>query len=401
MVAPVKHSIKLIILFVLVAVDSRLSTVDCFADGRSLPTMDAQIGESAKSRNYIRVAIMDEVSSLRLSVNSNYEIINSKTREVLSKGKYLNTTVILSKGKILVGEGIFKEGDISIEAESYGDIIIDGRKFKGGIRIIKRNSRNALVVNEIDLEDYIKGILYHEASHYWPQEALKAQAVACRTYAVYQMQKNTLKSYDVTSDIYSQVYGGKTSERYRTNRAVEGTRGFVLVYHNKPFCAYFHATCAGHTENASLLWDVDLEPLKGVPCSFCKDSPHFNWHQVLSLDQVKNALIKNGYKGCGDIKSITITGRDNSGRITYVQIETDKKSIKIPAKDFRIFLGADIIRSTNFEVTITGNDAVFVGFGWGHGVGMCQWGAYFMAKQGYDYKQILEYYYPGSKIVIN
>ena len=91
-------------------------------------------------------------------------------------------------------------------------------------------------------------------------------------------------------------------------------------------------------------------------------------------------------------------GRDKSGRITDLKIVTGKKDMKISAKDFRNILGPNIIKSTNFQVKVIDQDVVFEGFGWGHGVGLCQWGAYFMAKQGYTYKQILEYYYPGAQI---
>ena len=172
----------------------------------------------------------------------------------------------------------------------------------------------------------------------------------------------------------------------------------ILTYHNRIFPAYFHATCAGHTEDAALLWNIDIEPLKGVVCNFCKESPHFNWHRVLPLKQIKNTLLEAGYQECADIRDIIILNRDASGRIRDLNIETTNKDIKISAKQFRNIFGPNIIRSTNFNVHIAGNDAVFEGFGWGHGVGMCQWGAYFMAKQGYNYDEILKYYYPQAEI---
>jgi stage II sporulation protein D len=253
------------------------------------------------------------------------------------------------------------------------------------------------VINQINLEDYLKGILYQESSHYWPQEALKAQAAVCRSYAVYQIEENKLKDYDVTSDIYSQVYGGKTSERYRTNRAVDDTRSQVITYKDKIIPAYFHATCAGHTEDAGLLWNIEILPLKGVVCGFCKASPHFNWHNVLSLSEIEEKLTAAGYKIKG-IEGITILGRNESGRILDLEIASAQKNIKISAKDFRNLIGPNLIRSTNFRVSIAQGDAVFEGLGWGHGVGLCQWGAYFMAKQGYTYKEILRYYYPQTDV---
>ncbi len=134
-----------------------------------------------------------------------------------------------------------------------------------------------------------------------------------------------------------------------------------------------------------------------MPCGFCRDSPHFRWHSVLTQKEVKNALVKGGLK-IADVKDIEVLGRDKSERITGLKIVTGKKDIKISSKDFRDIIGPDIIKSTNFQVKTVDQDVVFEGLGWGHGVGLCQWGAYFMAKEGYDYKQILGYYYPGAQI---
>jgi len=345
----------------------------------------------------VRVAIIQDVRYLSLKVSGYYEITDSSGKNILSRGKNLKTTVTSYKDGILIGGKTFNTDKVLISTNDLDVIIINGRTFRGNIQFIKNKNNKLAVINHIDLEDYIKGILYHEVSHYWPVEALKAQAIVCRTYAVYQMQENKSKDYDVTSDIYSQVYGGRTSERDRTNRAVDETCGLILTYKDKAFPTYFHATCAGHTEDASLLWDINIVPLKGVVCNFCKESPHFNWHYVLSLLEIKDKLIKAGYK-ISDINNIVILGKDNSGRITELKIISANRDLKILAKDFRNIIGPNIIRSTNFNVNIIDHDAVFVGFGWGHGVGLCQWGAYFMAKQGYNATQILKYYYPGTDV---
>jgi len=348
-------------------------------------------------QNYVRVAILQDARSLAIRVAGFYEILDKDAKNVLSKGRDLKTTVIIYKGLILIGADKFESERVFIRAKDKNEIIINGRKFRGDICFLRKGDADLLVVNYIDLEDYIQGILYHEASHYWPMEALKAQAIVCRTYALNQASVNKLNDFDLTSDIYSQVYGGKTSERFRTNRAVRQTKGEALTYSGNIFPSYYHATCGGHTEDASLLWDIDIAPLKGVVCPFCKDSPHFSWHAVLGKDDIKNALIKGKYN-LKEIKNIAVLDRDNSARIINLIVTTDKEDLKVPAKDFRNLIGPNLIRSTNFTVNILDDDAVFEGFGWGHGVGMCQWGAYFMAKQGYKYQDILKYYYPDADI---
>jgi len=351
----------------------------------------------AQVPKYIRVAILQDASSLRLKTKGQYEVIDSLSKRVLNRGKNLNTTVTVYGDGIMLGNTGSKTGKLFIRSYNPDTIIINGRIFRGDIQLIKNNKMQLSAINYIELEDYIKGISVRETSHYRPEETLKAEVIVFRTFALYKMQENNKNDFDLTSDVYSQVYGGKSAERYRINKVVDETKGMILTYQGKVLPAFYHATCGGHTEDASLYWNVNMEPLKGVPCNFCQDSPHFKWHSVLSQEEAKEALVKGGYQ-VGAIKDMLILGRDKSSRITSLRIANDKKGIEIPAKDFRNIVGPNIIRSTNFTVKVIDRDIVFEGFGWGHGVGLCQWGAYFMAKQGYGYKQILEYYYPGVKV---
>ena len=349
------------------------------------------------AQDQVRVAIMQDAASFSLKITGFYELKDCQANKVLYRGKGVSTTVTASRDAIFIAGRALKVKCAMIKVEDTGSLTIDDRLFRGDIRIIRKDNAALLVINGIDLEDYIRGILYHEVSHYWPQDALDAQAVVCRTYAVYQMMQNKQKDFDVTSDIYSQVYGGKTSERYRTNAAVDDTRGQVIMFNGKIIPAYFHATCAGHTEDAEGLWGIDLAPLKGVKCGYCKDSPHFRWHNVITLEEIEEKLADSG-RAIKGIKEIKTLGRDASGRVTQMVISSDKKTVKISAKDFRSILGPNVIRSTNFTVSIAQQDAVFEGFGWGHGVGLCQWGAYFMAKSGSSYVDIIKFYYPGTEI---
>ena len=352
---------------------------------------------SAQSQKNVRVAIIQDAFSLRLKINGFYEVVDSATNQVLNRGRNLNTTVAAYQGGILLGVLQSNTNKLFVKPASPEAVIVEGRRFRGSIQFIKKNNGKILAINHIELEDYIKGILYNEVSHFWPIEALKAQAIVSRTYAVYQCEVNKARDFDVTNDIYSQVYGGRTSERYRTNKAVQYTAGEVITYQDKPIPAYFHATCAGHTEDASVLWNINLAPLKGVACNFCQDSPHFNWYDVLLLNDIKDKLVKAGYK-IKDIKDIIVLDRTDSGRVKDLDFVSSEKTLKLSAKDFRNLIGPNIIRSTNFNISVVENDAVIEGMGWGHGVGLCQWGAYFMSKEGSSCEEILQYYYPGIKI---
>ncbi|MFA5156921.1 MAG: SpoIID/LytB domain-containing protein [Candidatus Omnitrophota bacterium] len=355
-------------------------------------------GSCYSAEKYVRVAILQDAELIRVSVNGPYNIIDARDGKILSSGKFLSAAASGSKAGIIIDGDEYKTGRISVEASGQQPVVINGRNYRGNVRLIKKDNLRLTAVNDIGLEDYVKGILYNEVSHYWPEEALKAQAVVCRTYAIYQSAQSSGRDYDVTNDIYSQVYGGKASERFRTNRAVDDTKGLTLTYAGAVFPAYFHATCGGHTEDASLLWNINLPVLWGVSCGFCKESPHFNWHRVMTLDEIKDALVKAGHKNCGNILAIEISGTDNSGRVRDLVFRTDKDMLVVSAKDFRNIIGPNAIKSANFKVSITGRDAIFEGRGWGHGAGMCQWGAYFMAKEARSFKDILAHYYPGSEL---
>lgn len=347
--------------------------------------------------NYIRVAIMQNISSLNIKVHGACEVVDLSTKNSLYRGKNFKTTAASYQDGIAIGGIGPRSNKILIKIRSDDFIVLDGRKFRGNIQLIRQNDNSLLVINQIELEDYVRGILYHEVSHYWPIEVLKAQSIVCRSYALYQKEQMGSKDFDLTSDVYSQVYGGKTSERYRINTAVQATSGLILKYKGKILPAFFHAACAGHTEDAAVLWNVNIEPLKGVACNYCQESPHHNWHYVLALGDLKAKLEKNGHK-VSDIKNIAVSERNVSGRAENIKISHANKDLKISTKDFRNIVGPNFIRSTNFNVALFADDIVFEGLGWGHGVGLCQWGAYFMAKQGFSYQDILKFYYPGSVI---
>lgn len=346
----------------------------------------------------LRVCVMDNKSSIYLTLKGAYKMYEINTDRIVAEGPRLRGTVKGVKGGLVIGKRELKIAGVRIKTNKDSDIYLDGRRFRGGIDIIKKDDLKLFAVNHIKLEDYLYGVLYHEVSHRWPMEVLKAQAIASRTYAVYQKRENKLQPYDLRSDIYSQVYGGRTSEKWATNRAVDLTKNKVLAYGGKILPAYFHATCAGYTEDASNLWKVDLAPLKGVACNFCKASPHYRWVKDIPLWKIGDALNNNGYK-VGDIEGIDILSRNRSGRIDRLEIK-DKAgvSVVLTGKDFRQIMGPNNIRSANFDVSVKWGKALLHGRGWGHGVGMCQWGAYGMARKGKSAEDILKYYYPGAEI---
>lgn len=355
---------------------------------------------NTKLPEQVRVAIIRDSRELDLAIHGNYRIRDLTSGKVIGHGVYLpESKVRLIDRGILIRLTVYPSKRLIIEPDRDASILIDQRPFRGQVTFIRTADNRITVVNDINVEDYIKGVLYHEVSHYWPMEALKTQAVATRTYALYSINPAG-KPYDMTNDIYSQVYGGRSSERYRTDIAVDATRGQVLTYNNKLIAAYFHATCGGLTEDAQELWHLpDIPPLRGVPCPFCQNSPHFHWKRDFRLHDIQDALNLHGYK-VGAIKDMVIIDRDRSDRIEHLKIiQKNGEELVIKGKEFRDIMGPNVIDSNNYEIVVKGYYVNLIGKGWGHGVGMCQWGAFGMAKQQFNYKQILAYYYPQSVLM--
>jgi len=344
------------------------------------------------------VAVFRGQGEIRLSIKKPFKMVALNTFEVLAEGRRIRGARVLPAeyGLKINGKEFMIYG-VKIIPSRDGTITINKRRFRGNVDIIREKDQTLLVVNHIDVEDYLKGVLYHEVSHWWPRAVLRAQAIAARTFALYQAGVNKERDYDLTSDIYSQVYGGATSEKYQTTRAVNHTQGKIMTYSGEILPAFYHATCAGRTEDASVLWKVNLPPLDGVSCGFCGKSPHYNWKHDMRLSELQEVLRKNGFK-VGRITSVIVKNRNVSGRALNLVIESTEGNISISAKDFRNMLGPNLLRSNKFDVKVAAGRAHFEGQGWGHGVGMCQWGAYFMSRQRYTAEEILQHYYPGTQI---
>ncbi|NQT21990.1 MAG: SpoIID/LytB domain-containing protein, partial [Candidatus Omnitrophica bacterium] len=364
-----------------------------------VPTVAAARNNVNKKLNMLRVCVVNDKPSIYLKIKGPYTIETLHTKQIIEKSKRsLGTSkVVPTNSGLEIGDKTFSVYGIRIIPTVGANIYIDKRRFRGVIDIIRTKKTKLLVINHIDVEDYLYGVLYYETPHYWPMEALMVQAIAARTFALYRKEEMKKADYDLTSDVYSQVYGGQRGERWRTKWAVNLTKEKVLTYNRKIFPTYFHSICGGHTEDASNLWTTDLTPLKGRKCPYCKRTRRFSWKAMFSYKQMEQRLNAYGIK-CKGVSYILEGKRNKSGRLTTIRIKDSNGVIDIPANKFRLALGPAMIRSTNFTIKITPKGVLFVGKGWGHGVGMCQWGAFGMAQRGYDHDQILYFYYPGTKI---
>ena len=371
-------------LFVLAPLRSSIAVYGVNADG--------------KDRS-IRVCVVNNKDSFELEIKGGYAIEPLHTHDVLerSRSPLKNAIVTPTNSGIKIGDKEYLVYAISIIPNAGVNVDVNKRRFRGTVDIIRTKNMKILVVNHVDIEEYLYGVLYHENPHYWPMETLMAQAIVARTFALYRKSEMKGSDYDLTSDTFSQMYGGKTGERWRTKWAVDLTKGKVLTYKGEILPSYYHAICGGHTEDASKLWKVNSPALKGVSCPYCTRAPYYNWKAMYSYKQIEERLNKYGIK-CNKITYIVEGPKDASGRLETVRIKDAGGVKNIPTDKFRLALGSMDIKSAFFTIKITPKGIIFSGHGWGHGVGMCQWGAFGMARRGYDHRKILEFYYPGSEI---
>lgn len=278
-------------------------------------------------------------------------------------------------------------------------IAIGDRQFEGALEFHQTGDDSLLVLNDLPLETYLTGLVHGEISASWPIEAVKAQVVAARTYALFRQEKrrqnqNTLYDLEGTHD--DQVYIGSAGVAdVPAQKAIEATRGEVLWFLGF-FPAYYHSACGGMTETVEKVWGRS-ESSARVADPFCKHSPFQHWVLDLSPGGFLKTLRAHGLEG-KQVKNISLEKGEGSARNAIVVIETDKTSLFIKAEDLRRILGYDRLKSAWFEVEHSPRQIIFRGQGYGHGVGMCQWGAKAMAEAGKSYREILEFYYPKAVV---
>jgi len=226
---------------------------------------------------------------------------------------------------------------------------------------------------------------------------LKAQAVAARTYALYQKMLSATREYDVVATVQDQVYRGKQGIDGGVLRAVEETRGLVVTYQNAPIYAAFSSTAAGLTEDAMNVWSKEYPYLKGVECPFDLASPYYQWKSSFKIDTLEESLRQQGFS-VGTIATITPLSFSRGGRVATLLVAHSGGELVLRGEELRKAVGYTIIPSTQFAIEFIGQDLVLSGFGAGHAVGMCQWGAKELAELGYSFSTILQYYYPGTEL---
>ncbi|OGW63671.1 MAG: hypothetical protein A2638_02165 [Nitrospirae bacterium RIFCSPHIGHO2_01_FULL_66_17] len=309
--------------------------------------------------------------------------------------------VIRREGTRIVVNEMRLGSPIRIEGES-APLEVKGMVVRGALVIIARDA-GLLVVNDLDLEAYVKSVVPSEVPVTWPFEALKAQAIVARTFALHKKGERGGQAFDVDATVQSQVYGGLGSEDLRASEAVDATAGIVVMHEGRLALTPYHSTSAGPTEDASEVWAIDLPYLKGVACPFDEDSSVYRWERRLPFDAIESALREAGH-AVGSIATLTPLGRNRSGRVSAVRILHSEGELVLKGELLRRIIGYQRLPSMRFDVVDVeagprgGFDVHLRGGGWGHGVGLCQWGMKTLSERGWTADRIIDYYYPGTNL---
>lgn len=294
------------------------------------------------------------------------------------------------------GEDSFSPSVYLRLGSSGGQMLFQGEKHKGSLRFLV-DQGTLVVVNKLQIENYLVGVLASEMGNAWPVEALKAQAVAARSYAHFRLKTPKSRFYDIESTVEDQAFRGWPDKTDRLESAVNGTRGLVLFDGNSVARCLYHSRCGGKTEKATFVWVNGKKTNdESADCPGCRER-RVAWQATapLSLILKKVGLVSTtGTKGVA-IKEMT---RGVSGRVAELNIFANGKHRSISSDQLRGIVGYHKMKSAYFDWRIEDKDIVFDGFGAGHGVGLCQWGAKYFADKGISFTAILKHYYPAKRL---
>ncbi|BAD80273.1 similar to stage II sporulation protein D [Synechococcus elongatus PCC 6301] len=359
---------------------------------------------SAQAAPTIRVGIAIARPQIRVGSSTPAIIRNEQGQQIgqlpTQQGSYAQPS---ANGQVQLGS--FRARQIWLEPTNDGLVWVGDRWYRGRLQLILDQGA-VTAINHVGLESYLYSVVGSEVYASWPTEALKAQAVAARSFVLYRRDRNRDPRFDVGNSTTWQVYKGIASEAPTTIAAVNATAGQVLTYNNRVIEAVFHASSGGHTENVEDVWGKPLPYLRGVQ-DYDQNAPVFNWSQSFSVQELSAKLT-----GVGRILQTEPLQTTPFGRIRDLRITGDRGSRVVKGDEVRRALN---LRSSLFTVSSEASSNWFdflrpnpapqppsqftiIGRGYGHGLGLSQWGAYGLASQGVDYRRILSHFYQNTNL---
>jgi stage II sporulation protein D len=370
--------------------------------------------------------LLGTVTAPTLSATGSWRLLDGSGRLVAEGDSGTRLAVSAANGALRVAErGTSRTvvGPATLVATARGYPTLNARRYRGDLVMMLATDSTMHVVNRVELEAYLRGVVPREIGVRGPGEraAVEAQAVAARSYAITRLG-NRARSYDLAATTSDQVYGGVDAENALADAAIAATEGLVLMYGGRVVSAPYHSTCGGSTAEPTEVWRSRPEPflqrvsdkIPGSDRYYCDVAPRFRWERSWRADSLAvvveryiRSYAQVGAGPVGAIRGVEVEGRTESGRAAATIVETDRGRYRLQANDVRYVFrtsGGELLNSTYFSAEITsGPDGKLArltirGFGYGHGVGMCQWGAIGRARAGQDFRTILRTYFPGTSV---
>jgi len=335
--------------------------------------------EIEKKAPFVRVLLQRKASQVRIEGRG--LVINGQ--------KALSDSVVFDKNSVDRTYVIEALSPIKVQVKNYL------KRVRGKV-IIRPKKGKLMVLNVLDIESYLWGVVPSESYPSWPLETLKAQAIASRTYAYYQILHRKNWDYGLVDNEGDQAYKGVDRETKKTTRAVNETRGLVLMKENRPILAMYTANSGGYTADANYIFKLNKKYLVAHPDPLSLKGKMSSWKRKYTIAEIEKKLRNIGLPVNG-LRDIVPAKRGPSGRIVRIKIvsRTLNKEYRTRTTLGRALRLPEIL----FSIKRNGDRIVFQGKGWGHGVGYSQWGSAEMGKRGYNFKQILEFYYPTTTLM--
>jgi stage II sporulation protein D len=382
------------------------------------------------SGRLIRVALSSGVSAVEIGATGDWRLLEEESGGVLLRVPAQQLWRVESRGRSLRAiredvETAERIGPLVARPDRASDYVtVNGKRYRGDIVLTMRED-GLLIANRLHVEDYLRGVVPLEIGRRVSGEeaAVAAQAVAARSYAYVRLTGGVARPYDLVATVQDQVYGGAEAETPIADAAVWATRGLVLTYDGRFVNAPYHSTCGGSTAEVSEVWYRSRnEPyLRRVSDRigdsdrfYCDPSPRFRWSKTLERATLAAALerylaeyVRVPGGRVGSPRALAVESKTPSGRVAALAVRTDRGRYLLRGNDVRFVMrvpNGEILNSTYFSVRTERDaagrlaSATFEGGGYGHGIGMCQWGAIGRARVGYDFRSILSTYYPGTSL---
>lgn len=357
---------------------------------------EAQLAKQAPD---LRVGLASGRASVTIMPAEGKATAQTESSKTIALAANTAAAIRWQAGAFLVGREKLRGDVLTIRPSGAGELALDGRRYRGALEL-RHKGGGLTAVNIVPVDDYLRSVVPEEMPVDWPAEAIKAQSVAARSFALASRGRHASEGYDLCTTMHCQLYTGTAAEKSASNAAIKATRGEVLTYGGKPIEALFHTDSGGMTENSEDVWGSHVPYLRAAKDTPTKTMP---WTKTISRADLERKLAAKGHD-IGKIRSIALSplaigraakDRTASGRVKTMTVKGTKGTATLSGTTWRSLLG---LKSTLFDAKLTKDAVTFTGYGSGHGLGISQWGAKRLAESGKSYADILHHYYTGTTL---